>query len=68
MIHCLSITTAHATPTHQRVTLLGKIVISKNLIPSRRPNKETNPMRSFGALNTLPRKNNMRRITKSFIE
>ena len=61
-------TSAHAKPTHQSVTPLGKIITSKNLIPSRRPNKEMNPTRSFGAPNTLPRKSNMRRITKSFIE
>ena len=68
MIHHLSSTTTHATPIHQGVTPLGKIVMSKNLIPSCHSNKETNPTRSFGAPNTLPRKNNRRRILKIVIE
>jgi hypothetical protein len=68
MIHRLSNTPTHATPIHQRVTPLGKIVISKNLIPSRHPNEKTNPMRSFGSPNTLPRKNNRRIIPERVIE
>jgi hypothetical protein len=68
VVHSLLSILTHTAPVCNHITTFHQVVTSKNPNPSCRPNKESNPPRSFDSPYTLPREAHLYRGVKSMVE